>query len=302
VRSLVLVPIREADPIGAIGNYWSKPGRPPEKCVKLLQALANFTAIAIENVQTLEALRQSNESLASSLRSRDEFISIAAHELRTPLSALKLQLQLLGRKIEAPGETAVSSLRSAAVVSLQQTDRLYRLVENLLDVSSIRLGRVILSKEEVDLGALTEAVADRQRAALDRAGIRLSLRAEPGVRGSWDALRIEQILVNLFSNAIKYAPNASLTVEVKRDRSLAVIDFQDSGPGITKAHRQKIFERFERANTDERVSGLGLGLYLAKNLAQAHGGGLALEEASGVGACFRLELPLSSPPPSSPGA
>jgi signal transduction histidine kinase len=295
VRSLVMVPIREVDPIGAIGNYWAQPGRPPEHCVKLLRALANLTGIALQNVKLVENLRRANETLEDSLRSRDEFISVAAHELRTPLSALKIQLQLLERGARKAGST----IDSAVVVrgtdlSLRQSDRLRDLIENLLDVSSIRLGRLVLRPSRFDLSLSVSRILASYQAVLARSGLSVRTSLEPALEGEWDELRVDQILTNLLSNAAKYAPGSELEVITKREAGQAVLLVRDNGPGIQCGSEERIFARFERDVNDERVSGLGLGLYVTRKLAEAHGGRLLLEKKPGTtGAHFRVELPIA---------
>lgn len=298
VRSLVMVPIREADPIGAIGNYWAKPGRPPEHCVKLLRALANLTSIALQNVKLLEDLRRTNEILADSLRSRDEFISVAAHELRTPLSSLKLQLQLLARQTQLAGDEGkldASRLRYATGLSLDQTERLRSLVENLLDVSSIRLGRVVIRRSRFDFSELVNGMLAQQEATLLRGKIHVERKLAPGLEGSWDKLRLEQVISNLLNNAAKYAPGANLRVSTAASPGFVTLLVQDNGPGIAAGSEERIFQRFERDEAAGQVSGLGLGLYIARSLVEAHGGRLTLDPpAPGGGASFRMELPLLS--------
>ena len=286
VRSLLVVPIRTAQPIGAIGNYWAKPYRATAECVRRLQSLADLIAIAIENVQVGQELARANHFLEDSVRARDEFLSIVAHELRTPLSSLAIQLDLLRRMPPTPERH-----KQATDLSLRQVGNLARLVENLLDVSRIRLNRVTLQAAEIDFSkCVREAVENfLPQAALSKNEIVMDL--DPSLKGRWDETRLMQIVTNLVSNACKYAAGSQVRVITRRDAGLAVLAIEDDGPGIKAENQSRIFERFERDAPANHVSGLGLGLFITKKLAEAHGGRILLESAEGKGSRFTVELP-----------
>jgi signal transduction histidine kinase len=298
VKSLVMTPIRGAQPIGAIGTYWAKNREATTDEIKLLKALANSTSIALENVRVVGDLRKSNEALFQSLQSRDEFLSIAAHELRTPLSALKLQLELTDDDL-APSETA---LRDDLAMALKQTRKMEQLVEQLLDLSRIRIGRVDLNLTEFTMDEAVQSVLEQNAITLREAKCEVSFGpANDGQRGRWDRLRVEQILTNLISNACKYAPGKPVHISVSHEGSDATVRILDHGPGISAENRERIFDRFVRATSSSQTSGLGLGLSIVKSLAQAHGGdveltaGLTAELSAEpkTGAEFLLRLPLA---------
>jgi len=216
------------------------------------------------------------------VRLRDEFLSIAAHELRTPLTALLLQLQSLDKA--GPGRGNVSpALRSAR--------RLAGLVEMLLDVSRIATGRLELSKEEVDLVQLARDAIDRYSDEARRVGSQVVLEGEPSVTGRWDALRIEQVFANLLGNALKYAAGTDVTVRVSSRDGEAKVEVADRGPGIAAEDAARIFGRFERAAPARHYGGLGLGLYIARQVIEAHGGSIRVAETPGGGATFAVLLP-----------
>ena len=208
VKSLVMTPIRGVQPIGAIGTYWAKNRKASREEINLLKALANSTSIALENVQAVADLRKTNEALQESLRSRDEFLSIAAHELRTPLSALKLQLELTEDDLVAsPAEVAFSD---DIAMALKQTKKMEQLVEQLLDLSRIRVGRLDLTLSDFTMDEAAKAVLEQTANTLKEAKCEIHFTpAEDGVRGHWDRLRIEQIITNLISNGCKYANGIS---------------------------------------------------------------------------------------------
>jgi signal transduction histidine kinase len=244
------------------------------------------------------AARRHAESLANELetavRARDEFLGIASHELRTPLTALKLQLQLGRRALaraEAPGKVTPVLLDAL----LKQTDRLSRLVEDMLDISRIHAGKLQLELAPVDLSEVAAEVIGRFRAQLDAVGSSLRLDLAPGVTGEWDVYRIEQAITNLVTNAIRHAPGTPVEVSTERSGDRAVLVIRDHGPGIPAQHRERIFGRFERAAAKD-VSGLGLGLFIAREIVEGHRGRIHADEPPGGGASFVIELPLRRPP------
>ncbi|HVV83255.1 MAG TPA: PAS domain S-box protein [Kofleriaceae bacterium] len=235
-------------------------------------------------------LAQADEAV----RLRDEFLSIASHELRTPLTALQLQLDALLDDPRAPltGELARKVGRAA-----RAGRRLGDLIETLLDVSRIATGRLALAFESFDLAACAREVTERLGEASARAGCTVTLDAPAPVVGRWDRLRIEQILTNLLANAIKYAAGSAITVRVAVDGEQALLEVADTGGGLRERDLVRIFDRFERASTPAR-GGLGLGLYIAQQVAQAHGGSIHARNLPTGGASFVVCLPR---PASSPG-
>jgi PAS domain S-box-containing protein len=225
------------------------------------------------------------------IRLRDEFLSIASHELKTPLTALQLQLQSVHARVRTLDDKLATKLDRATRAS----DRLADLIETLLDVSRIATGKLSLSLDSFDLEEATRDVVERVRDAANSARSQLTLRSEKPVAGRWDRLRIEQIVMNLLSNAIKYAGGKPIEVTVASYGGAAVVEVRDHGPGLADQDLSRIFGRFERA-TSANQGGIGLGLYIARQLAEAHGGSLAARNVQGGGASFILRLPLATDP------
>jgi len=218
------------------------------------------------------------------IRMRDEFLVIAAHELKTPLTALGLQLQKLQR-LGAPQDSVGVALRSAR--------RLGALVDTLLDVSRIAAGTLNIEVQECDLAELTRDVRERWREEASRAGCEVSIDAPAPVRGRWDPLRIDQVIENLLGNAIKYAPGKPVRISVAPRGDRAELTVTDEGPGVPAGAEVRIFHRFERAADMRNYGGLGLGLYIARQNVEAHGGTISVESgAAGKGATFRVSLPV----------
>lgn len=226
---------------------------------------------------------------------RDEFLCIASHELRTPLTSLKLHLQSIRRSLASSGAAALAARHGESIdVAIRQTDRLGRLVDGLLDASRISAGHLELRAERFDLAVLVREVAERLGPSARKAGSALAVRTEP-LTGSWDRLRCEQVAENLLSNAIKYGDGAPIEVELARDQGRARLVVRDHGVGIAAEQRQRIFGIFERASSSRNYGGLGLGLYITRQIVEAHGGAIELESAVGVGSTFTAWLPLDSP-------
>jgi PAS domain S-box-containing protein len=220
---------------------------------------------------------------------REEFLSIASHELRTPLTSLQLALQSLE---PAPQE------RRAVEVALRQVDRLCRLVDDLLDVTRLQVGRLELRVErDVDLGNLVNEVVGRFSAELGRAGCAVRLHLQPGVTGTWDRSRLDQIVTNLLSNVLKYAAGAPVDITVDGDDGEAHLGVRDRGIGISAEHLPRLFGAFERAVSTEHYGGMGLGLYIVRRMAELHGGRAEAKSPAGEdgGSRFHVRLPRRPP-------
>jgi signal transduction histidine kinase len=294
VVEALVVPIYGAEPraLGAIWVFSHGTTRSFDaEDVRILSALANFTAAALRGFQT-------QERLVSLIRTRDEFLSIASHELKTPLTSLKLQTQLRQRKLLKSGPEAFC--REKWVQMFQSDDkqftRLTNLIEDMLDISRIDSGRLALEYEEFDLCDLARDVTERLSAQIANSGSPLSLVLEGPLRGEWDRYRLEQVLINLLTNACRYGSGKPIEVRVFRQGAKAVIQVHDNGIGIAKEHRERIFDRFERAISAAERSGLGLGLYISRNIVELHGGSILLIDSEpGQGSIFLAELPLKRP-------
>ena len=237
--------------------------------------------------------RESLEALREAVAARDQFLSIAAHELRTPFTSLQLQIQSLQRALYAGAgdpERVAAKLKTVS----RSTERMGELIHRLLDVSRLSEGGAVeLVREELDLSELAQEVVLRFRESLRDAGARLELVAPEPVRGSWDRMRIDTVLSNLVSNAIKYGGGKPVEVRVGREGDLAKVAVQDHGIGIAPADQARIFERFERAVPEKHYGGFGVGLWIARVVAEAHGGRLEVTSQEGDGSTFVLELPMA---------
>jgi len=228
------------------------------------------------------------------VRLRDEFLSVAAHELRTPLAALTLQLQSLRAGLaHAMFERDAERFEKRLDKTLRHSHRLTRLVDGLLDVSQVAGGRLDLHRQRVDLCTVVRAVCDRFQEDAERARSEFSFSSNGPCVGEWDADRVDQLVSNLVSNAIKYGEGNPIGVRCTVEEDTAVVTVTDRGIGIAEQNLKRIFGRFERAVSERNYGGLGLGLWLAQEIAHAHGGHVDVENVPGRGTAFRLVLPLT---------
>ena len=236
------------------------------------------------------------EELRRAMRARDEFLTVAAHELRTPLTTLGLRLQTLWR--EARGEAGTrfaQRVLEQAEAMRRQVKRLTNLVNSLMEVTRLGEGELPLELEHVELCTLVGRVAEGLAPEAARAGCTLTLETECEVRGTWDRARLEQVLIHLLSNALKYGAGRPVRVHVSRVEERARLTVRDEGIGIAPEHLPRIFGRFERAVSERHYGGLGLGLYMTRRLVEALGGTVHVESTPGAGTTFTVELPLGPP-------
>jgi signal transduction histidine kinase len=220
---------------------------------------------------------------------REEFLTVAAHELRTPLTALQLDLQRIRRQIEheAPGPQVAEQLSTA----LRQTRRLGGLIESLLDASALAGNAPLeLNREQTDLLEVAAAAIGRVRAEIGQGGCPIDVRGESAT-GAWDRPRLERIVTTLLRNACKYGEGKPVRVSVRPEGEYRLISIADEGIGIPADRQQSIFGRFGRAVSPRAYGGLGLNLYVAQRLAQAHGGQIDVASEQGKGATFTVRLP-----------
>ncbi len=236
------------------------------------------------------------ERASEAIRLRDEFLSIAAHELRTPLTALVLHLASLEQACAAASESAEqrARFRKKTAAALRVTKRLTALIDELLDVSSLSRRSVPLRPEECDLVALACDVNERFEEQARQIGSNLRVHAAGTVIGHWDRLKIDRVVTNLLSNAFKYGSGRPVELRVEADDEHAYVSVKDEGIGVAPEDRARIFKRFGRAVSADHYGGLGLGLYLASQIAAAHGGSIRVESELGKGSTFTLELPRNA--------
>ncbi len=252
--------------------------------VRTAEELAERVAAAQDNAALYKREQEA-------VRARDDFLSIASHELRTPLTPLRLQVQILRRLLTNGGALARDKLAGSLDTLERQTERLGRLVSDLLDVSRITAGKLTLHRERLDLADLAREVVERYAGA-SRSRIGLQTESAPG---HWDRARLEQVATNLLANAIKYGQGKPIEVSVGLKEGIALLAVRDRGIGIAAADVERIFGRFERAASASSYGGLGLGLYIAQQIAAAHGGRISVESVPGQGATFTVALPPGEP-------
>ena len=223
---------------------------------------------------------------------RDEFISVASHELRTPLTALLLSVQALSRAMHRAGAAPdVATLERTLENCQRQTTRLARLVEGLLDASQISSGAVALEREDVRLMEVVRDVARMHAADAERCGSPIQIDGDAAIGGRWDRIRLEQVVSNLLRNAILYGQGKPVQIDVRTEGGAARLSVVDHGIGIAPDQQERIFGRFERGVSARNYGGMGLGLYIARRIVEAHGGRVRVESKPGAGAKFIVELP-----------
>ena len=245
----------------------------------------------------LQELRATQAELQRSLRMRDEFMSMVAHELRTPLNTLFLETQMRTLNLERGNLAAFAPEKLPKMIArdARQIRSMVRLIDDMLDVSRISSGKLSIRREAVDLPALVRRVAEDLAPASDGAGNLLQVQVQDGlaIEGYWDAFRVEQIVVNLISNALRYGEGKPVEISLAQTRNSAVIEVRDHGIGIVAKDQERIFDAFERVMHQDRTGGLGLGLFITKQLVDAHGGAITLQSQPGHGSLFSVTLPLA---------
>lgn len=229
------------------------------------------------------------------IKVRDEFLQIASHELNTPLTSLKMQAQFLNDLVKKGKiqEYSKENLERLTQTSERQISRFVVLVKDLLDVSKLSAGRLPLRPEKgVDLSALIHAVVDRYQMEIKSSKCALSLDLEPQIIGCWDSSRIDQVIANLLSNSLKYGSQGAIQVQTRKDGATVRLVVRDQGIGIDPKDHERIFERFERGSSPADYGGLGLGLYISREIVQAHGGEIGVESEPGKGSVFFVNLPI----------
>jgi len=242
----------------------------------------------------LDELRQTKAELEDAVRMRDDFMSIVSHELKTPLNTLILEVQLRKLQLSRNNLTAFSEerLRNMVDKDERQVQSLIRLIDDMLDVSRIRTGKLSIRPSRTDLAELVGNVVESFAAQMEACGCELRLERAESIIGVWDAFRIEQVLANLLTNAMRYGAGKPVWVSVTSCADGACIEVRDQGIGISPQSLERIFCQFERAEGSEGSAGLGLGLFIADQIVRAHNGRIQVQSEEGQGSQFRVLLPL----------
>ena len=292
LRSLLGVPLEAHGKllgvlhVGALSRGRFKPAD-----VEVLEVVADRIAIAIENAQLFEAARAARHDAAeaeTAVRIRDEFLSVAAHELKTPLTAAKAASQLLTRTFR---NTTLSPTQARALETVdKQIGRLARLSSQLLDTVRLESGKLSLEVDAADLTDIIRSAVEQAEAGTDKHRFNVDAPEHFPIRA--DALRLEQVFTNLLDNAVKFSPaGGAIDVAVETTISTVTISVRDHGIGVPREHRAKLFDQFYQAHPNR--SGLGLGLYITRHIVERHGGTVYAEQPPGQGTRIVVSLPLS---------
>jgi signal transduction histidine kinase len=263
--------------------------------------LARALIIALMMLTVLEALIvsfvlwQKNKRLQEAVQARDDFLSLASHELNTPLTSLMLQVSLINKYIADGKRNEVSSenLEKLIQASNQQLRRFAYLINDLLYISRLRTGSLVLKPEQVKLNEIIHNVLDSMKYEIKTSKCSIVLTLDEEIQAYWDPNRIQQVIINLISNSMKYGPDKPIEIITQRIDCKAEIKIKDHSSGIAKIDHTRIFEQFVKASSIKHYGGLGLGLYISKQIIEAHRGSIRVESVPGNGSTFIVELPLS---------
>jgi two-component system CheB/CheR fusion protein len=292
VKSLVMVPIHQKAPIGAIGTYWASERQASPEQISLLQALADTTAVAIENVNLLNSLNKQIADLAEANQAKDRFLMMVSHELRTPLNSIEGWAELLcGDNLSA--EESEQGLKTI----LRNAKSQKRIIEDLMDTSTIIMNRITFEKKPVDVISILENSVHTIR--FNSASKHLQIEFDNQFENAWiigDPERLNQAFTNILANAAKFTPeNGKISVRAEPEGPAIRISVTDNGEGIPSEFLPFVFDRFRQADGSltRKHGGLGLGLAIVQHIVQAFNGEIEAHSAGpGQGSTFTLRFPL----------
>ena len=291
-HSMVIVPIRMREKqLGGIAFIMSDSDRKfKESDISFLEELGVRTGFAIENSLLYETAQEA-------VRAREEFLSIASHELKTPITSLNILLEMSRKLIDAKRNALLSSDRFGQIMELcrVQSKRITDLIDDLMDVSRMKSGKMKMEFEDCDLGEMVRVVLGQFSDYIKSSGSDVVVRCEKNVSIRCDRFRVEQVILNLLSNAVKYGAKRPIEISVRNFNNFGQLEIMDHGIGIPNSMLDKIFERFERTASAQKISGLGLGLYISKEIILAHGGRIYVSSKESEGSTFMVEIPLLLP-------
>lgn len=256
----------------------------------LAEELVRRAGLALDNARLFRKAREA-------LKARDEFLSMASHDLRSPLTSLRLQLQAVRRDMQQGDEGPRSPEKLAARVEsmVRQTDRMLHMMDALLDITQMTAGRLELKRQKVDLVELVRGAVATLDEELRQSGVEIRVHAKGPVEGEWDRLRLEQIIDNLLSNAVKYGKGQPVDLTVSTDGDMARLVVRDRGVGIAPEDQVRLFDRFERVKLNRDVTGYGVGLWIVRRVVESHGGRISVESRLGEGSSFTILMPSRGP-------
>lgn len=259
-----------------------------DRLARLLPAIERELREAVVRRERRDTLAMLKEAV----RARDEFLSIASHELKTPLTSLDLQIaNALKTLHREAGLGLADSLVPKLEVAARQVDRLTALIDNLLDVTRITSGRLPLTRIRVDLFELVRGMLTRLKETLARSASAVALKCEGPVVGAWDPLALESVIGNLLTNAAKFGEGRPIEISLEEAAGTARLIVRDHGIGIDADAQERIFQRFERAVSSRHYGGFGIGLWVTRQVVEAHGGQIAVTSEPGAGSTFTVSLP-----------
>ena len=289
-RSYMCVPLTaRGDTFGAVSFVSVTPGRNYGRAdLALAEELVRRAGLALDNARLFSRAQEA-------LKARDEFLSMASHDLRSPLTSLRLQLQAVRKEMQQGGGPRSPDRLATRVESMvRQTDRMLHMMDALMDISQMTAGRLELKRQRLDLVELVRESVSTLDEELRQSGVEIRVQAQGPVDGSWDRLRLGQVVDNLLSNAVKYGKGRPVDLRVSTDGTVAKLVVSDQGVGIAPEDQERLFDRFERVRLNKDVMGHGVGLWIVRRVVEAHGGSVTVESRLGEGASFIVQLPARS--------
>jgi PAS domain S-box-containing protein len=286
-RSYMCVPLKaRGDTFGAVTFVSVTPGRNYGRAdLALAEELVRRAGLALDNARLFSGAQEA-------LKARDEFLSMASHDLRSPLTSLRLQLQAVRKEMQQGGGPRSPDRLATRVESMvRQTDRMLHMMDALMDISQMTAGRLELKRQRLDLVELVRESVSTLDEELRQSGVEIRVQAQGPVEGAWDRLRLGQVIDNLLSNAVKYGKGRPVDLRVSTDGTMAKLVVSDQGVGIAPEDQERLFDRFERVRLNKDVVGYGVGLWIVRRVVDAHGGSVTVESRLGEGANFIVQLP-----------
>ncbi len=283
-QTALVIPLATADrALGTLVVTRSK-GHYARTEIELGEVFGRYAANAIRNAEL-------HRDAKHAIRVREEFLSVASHELKTPICSLQLQLEAAQSLFQSENPKAGEIIPSLLYNALKQCGHLTRLIHEVLNMAQLGAHRLELRKECVDLLSLTNEVCERMAAELQRAGCEVHIRSHGSSLGNWDRIRIEQVLSNLISNALKYGQGKPIQISIEGTDDQVEFRIRDEGLGIPKEDQKRVFDAYERIHGSSQIDGFGLGLYIAKNIVQSHHGEISVRSSPDQGSTFIVKLP-----------